>query len=162
MLEEIIDGLDGKISDLAIRTIRHDDKVLSTCQELKENDENGVYECFVDDYVPKGLRGYVGHYTREYDIIRRTGDGVTTDVFEVKTNHTPKGYVKAVKQLSYAHLLNNGIDTWYVSWRKDKHGGGRIVRPVWMKDDWDGMTSVEDLYNPSKNRELYDFKNTLK
>lgn len=161
MLEDIIGRLDGKVSDLAIRAIRHDDKVLDTCRELERNDSEGVYECFVDDYVPKGLRGYIGHYTREYDIIKRDSDGAPRAVFEVKTRHTPRGYVKAVKQLSYAHLLNHGVDTWYVSWRQDKHGGGRIVRPVWTKSDWDGMTSVEDMYSPKNNRDLYNFKNTV-
>lgn len=162
MLEDIINEVDGSISDLALRTLKHDKLVLETKKEMQNNDEGGVYKTFIDDYVPKRYRPYVGHYTREYDLLREDSEGNTTDIFEIKTNHTPKAYVKAVRQLSYAHLLHQGeVDTWYVSWRKDKHGGGRIVKPIWKKEDWDKTTSISDLYNPDYNGNRFNYKKTI-
>jgi hypothetical protein len=89
------------------------------------------------------VKEYVG-WEREYDIARLE-KGNLTDVFELKTNHTPKGYKKAVKQLGYAHWINKGeVNTWYVSWRKNDEG--RIVKPVWMRDDWSRTDNKQQLY----------------
>lgn len=101
---------------------------------------------------PSSIKEYVG-YSREYDIAR-TNNGKLSDVFEVKTNHTPKGYKKAVKQLGYAHWINKGsVNTWYVSWRDDD---SRIVKPVWKHKDWERTNNKQQLYKPVYSSDKYE------
>jgi len=160
LLEDIINDIEGKASGFALQVLRHDNKVLETVKEMSDRDDEGTYETFVEERIPRQYRSYIGHYTREYDIRRKDKKGLPTDVFEVKTNHTAKGYVKAVQQLSYAHLMHDGkIDTWYVSWSKDD--GSRVVRPVWRQEHWEGHKPLSELYCKKKNRELYNYANTI-
>jgi hypothetical protein len=117
--------------------------VNDTYEELTQRDTEANYVKFFRQRAPEAVKEYVG-WEREYDIARLE-KGELTDVFELKTNHTPKGYSKAVKQLGYAHWINKGgVNTWYVSWRKDE--GGRIVKPVWMRDDWQRTDNKQQLY----------------
>lgn len=158
-LEEDINGMKGVVSGLAQTVLRHDCKVHQTVNEMRRRDTEGVYETFKEEHVPKRYRPFVGHYTREYDAVRSSREtGEHTDIFEFKTHHNAKAYVKAVEQLSYAHALHKGkVDTWYVSWRESDES--RVVVPVWTRDDYDANKTLEQIYKPSNNRSKYNFKN---
>lgn len=137
---------------MARRTLEHDWKVNQTYEALQRSDSDGDYIKFMEQRAPSSIKEYVG-YTREYDIAR-TLEGKLSDVFEVKTNHTAKGYKKAVNQLGYAHWINKGsINTWYVSWRDDD---SRIVKPVWKHKDWKRTENKQQLYKPVYSNEKYE------
>lgn len=140
------------MSDLARRTLEHDYKVNRTYESLQQSDNEGDYIKFMEQHAPSSIKEYVG-YTREYDIAR-TNKGDLSDVFEIKTNHTPAGYKKAVKQLGYAHWINKGdVRTWYVSWRDDD---SRIVKPVWKHKDWERTDNKQQLYKSVYSKDKYE------
>jgi len=151
-LRNFLDNTNGELSQLARQTLEHDYRVNQTYEALQQSDQQAEYAKFMEQRAPESIKEYVG-YTREYDIAR-IDSGDLTDVLEVKTNHTPKGYKKAVKQLGYAHWINKGdLRTWYVSWDKDN---SRIVKPVWKHKDWERTDNKQQLYKPVRSPDKYD------